>query len=1184
MLTVRYIILPHVNEWRPQIEQRLSASFGARISIGEIVASWSGLNPTLAIQDLNIQSDAGLTVLNIPKAQAIVAWRSLLGMELRLKHLDVSGIDISISRNADGRFFIAGYEISTNDNAQFKLDSDTLAVKWLLGQSEVLVHDAIIRWNDSFRNAPELKLSGVDLALTNGLFSHRLMLSGRAPENIAQELQLIVRADHMLGRLGTKAGRHAEVYLEVQDLAPYALSPWIDVPAVTGRFAARTWIDIQQGKLAKTVVEIAGAKVGLDNLMSDPSTVIAERAELKMTGLLGDMLPMLQSELIAVSPEGTSSVVEIQASASGASFDSQFFQPSHVTVDKLSLLAQVNNPLTAPVVHITTLAVSNAHLELNLQGDWSAAGKSAAGTADLTGSIVQLSAPELYRYLGVGTSQDVRDWMRTSLTKGQFTQAALTVKGDLSEFPFNMPDEKGVFKIDGGFQNLSLNYAPPGLEKKGWPALADSNGRIIIDQLGLSMQAATSALLGTQGERIKLDDLIVNIPDMSLKPLLSIGMKLQAEGGLFLNVLKDTPLNEQLGKVFGELGATGMWNVPLAIHADLDALDKLHVKGSVDFSGGTLSWSKSLPELEDVQGSLQFSHDLITADKLSAKFLGQPLTVQGSFGQPETIGMTIEGVLPIAALKKLTQAAALSALDGQTKYRALITQNSKEGVDITVTSPLTGMAITLPAPLGKTKEMSLPLTFKWSAVKQRNDYRQSASFTLGEIMNGRFVREPDSRSKSFFSQGAIAMGATAILPQTGMAVDLELGNIDWKEWKDLVDQLSTEKVATAKRQQNVLPQIQRVALRTPRLIYDDFIFTEMTVTATQAQKGQWAARLDSKETAGSVTWQESMGALSGRVFARFSKLALGRAPTDGDETPKIQGIDEKQWSDIPSVDLNIDDFTLYGSRLGSLNLIGANAQSGSYWNIDKLEIKNPHATLTANGQWRLKGDTRGIKLKADFAISDLGKLSGFMGYPDKVREGSGKIKADIDWVNFPWVFSYSGMSGSANVDLQNGVFEHVNSRSARLLELLSLQSLQRILSFNFRPDNEFKNGFPWQSIKGDFLIEQGVTKTEDLTISSPVATILLVGDSDLARQTWNLNADVKPRFDMSGTAVATGFVVNPLVGVSALVTQFLLRNPIERAMTAKYRVRGPWDDPTLIPIEEPPPRPAGLTNSPGPGN
>jgi uncharacterized protein YhdP len=173
------------------------------------------------------------------------------------------------------------------------------------------------------------------------------------------------------------------------------------------------------------------------------------------------------------------------------------------------------------------------------------------------------------------------------------------------------------------------------------------------------------------------------------------------------------------------------------------------------------------------------------------------------------------------------------------------------------------------------------------------------------------------------------------------------------------------------------------------------------------------------------------------------------------------------------------------------------------------------------------------------------------------------------------VYRYGGLNGKVSISLKDGVFAHVTSRSARLLELLSLQSLQRLLSLNFRVGDEFKDGFPWNTIAGNLLVEAGVVKSQDLVVRSPVASITLTGGSDLDKKVWDMQADVRPRFDLSGTAVATAFVVNPLAGLSALLTQYVLRNPIEKAMSVQYRVSGPWDDPILEPIEAPalPPAP-----------
>jgi uncharacterized protein YhdP len=82
-------------------------------------------------------------------------------------------------------------------------------------------------------------------------------------------------------------------------------------------------------------------------------------------------------------------------------------------------------------------------------------------------------------------------------------------------------------------------------------------------------------------------------------------------------------------------------------------------------------------------------------------------------------------------------------------------------------------------------------------------------------------------------------------------------------------------------------------------------------------------------------------------------------------------------------------------------------------------------------------------------------------------------------------------------------------------------------------------------------------------VDSVVATISIVGGANLANETWNLDAEVKPNLDMSGAAIASGFVVNPLVGLTALIGQYLLRNPIEKAMAIKYSVTGPWESPKI---------------------
>ena len=70
-----------------------------------------------------------------------------------------------------------------------------------------------------------------------------------------------------------------------------------------------------------------------------------------------------------------------------------------------------------------------------------------------------------------------------------------------------------------------------------------------------------------------------------------------------------------------------------------------------------------------------------------------------------------------------------------------------------------------------------------------------------------------------------------------------------------------------------------------------------------------------------------------------------------------------------------------------------------------------------------------------------------------------------------------------------------------------------------------------------------------------------------------------PNLDASGAAVVTALAVNPLIGLGAFVTQWLLKHPLASAMTMEYAVTGTWDDPKIDPLDgsgKPvrPPRPA----------
>ena len=1200
MLTVRYWALPRINDWRPLIEQHVSAAVGAKVTMANISADWSGLNPTLAVRDLAVNDVNGDMLLHVPDAFAVVSWRSLLNLELRFGRLEINGIDLTATRHTDETISIAGQRLEPHTNEQLRLDRNSLAVRWLLDQGEIVIRQASFRWHDQVRQAPVLNLSQIDLSLSNNLFRHELRLMASLPESVGKRVELIVRTENILNQFALQPSREAEIFVEIQDVHLEGLASWLELPKVSGNLAARAWIDVQGGLLGQTILEISAKKIALPLAMHEQHALFAQTGQLRLTGWLADLLPEGQWPVLARSANQQG--LALSATATALNLDSELFAPSLLELGDVTARAKVfKNAAGRLAIDSAQLDLKSPELAAQLQGSWVAgpatgaserAGASAsasantnagAGRVDLTGLITRASANKLHQYVTTLAPPEARQFLRSALTQGRLTQTAVTLKGDLDHFPFNQIGGAGVFRLEGQYSGLTVDYDPIQVGQLHWPQVAQAQGQVVLNNASLSLTGSSAVLLDTTGARLEVSRLALKVPDLMLQPVLSLDVVLDGQAKDYVSVLRGAPLPSALKPALERLEMTGQLTVPLALQVRLDTDQAPAVKGQVNFSGNTVSIGADVPALDNVRGVLEFSEQSVRAEQLKVQFLGGESLLRGVWGEGAQ-SLQAEGSIAVAALKDSAGVKALLPFTGQTRYKAQVASTKDRGFEAVVSSTLEGLSVNLPAPLGKAAQSRTPLTVRWVATPVKNDFRQTLSFNVGSLINGRFERPAGARPSPYFSRAAVTTGETGQLPPRGLALDIKLDKLDFNDWSTLFEQVTQEPKRTSKAEAKVFPSVATARLRSPQLIVSELTFTDLDVTATQSAANDWSARIASKETAGSATWRAAEGALDGRIQARFSKLTLGAADDGQTEALKIDAIETQHWSDIPAIDLTIDDFTLYGSRLGRLQLVGANQQRTELWNIEKLDIRSAAATTTATGQWRLKGPKRGVQLNADITINDLGQFSSQMGHSERVKGGSGTIQAQVDWVNFPWAYSYQGLNGSAKIEFKNGVFEHVSSRSARLLELLSLQSLQRILSFNFRSGNEFKEGFPWNSLTGSFEFTKGVVHTKDLTIISPIASILLLGKSDLDKKIWDMEADVRPQFDMSGAALATAFVVNPIAGLSALATQFLLRNPIEKAMTVKYAVTGPWDDPKLEPRGAPEPVSAPNSASPSSAN
>ncbi len=1172
MLGVRYLVLPHVDRWRPEIEAQLSSLLHSTVQIDDISASWSGLHPALSLTQFRVLDQHGQELLKIPSLYGVVSWTSLLSGTPTFVHLQIDGLSIAAVKRLDGTLALVGLDMPPLHEDQVNHPLNIPAVNWMLNQRHIELRKAGFVLTDESRPGASLALSDITVMIHNSLFKHELTLSAQIPASLGGRALFQMRADQMFSPFVPTIGRKIEFYGELDRFLPSGLQPWLDIPLVTGMYGARAWVEFRDGRLAETTIDLVGQNA---TGAIGSSTLAAQQIKVRLKGLLADILPEVISPLLVVSSDHKRGV-RVTAALQGAALTSTLFEPNQLDIGQLDVAATVSATHEAGLaIEFDKLSVHNSSSEFSLQGRWRAGGVLGLGYADVTGFIQRLDATYLYRYLPTLVGAESRTWLHQAFTSGDFVESKIKLFGDLSYFPFNDCGNFGQFSVDGRLKNINLDYAPPTKSIAGWPVIEQVNGKFKFERLGLAVTAESGYLHSGREDRIKITNGTASIADLYYDPLLKLHFETNGSGQTYLDTLAQTPLADRFGEGLADVRLTGQLEIPVDLVVDLVHPEQVDARGYVALQNESLTLSKDLPVIDDISGRVDFAGETITFSGVRAQMLDGNILVDGSFDHDNGV-VQISGDLGAAAINKLAGLATQDLVKGSLQYKGLMKLNATGGIDATVNTNMKGLALNLPQPLTKDVEQEVPLEIRFGGTRRAADQRKSLSFSYGSNLKGRFERTRMRRGSSLFDRGLITYDLVGNMPETGLAIDVALPSFDWDNWESLTALASPAREGNKSGTNAMLPPLVKARLLARHFTLGDIGFSDLDLNLSHnSDSALWSAQLKSRESDGVIDWLQGTTATPGKVTAKLSRLVFGSAAevVKTDTDPSVTNasaaevtLDDSRFSDIPSIDLTIDDLTLYGNKLGQIRFKGSNKERGKKWNIDQLHIVNPYATFDASGDLQMTTAERGVRLTTKIEINDVGKLSDYMGYPDKIKEGQGVINADVHWLNFPWVFDYEGLSGNAEASLKNGVFEHLNSRSARLLELLSVQSLQRLFSLNFKPGTVFQNGYPWNSIAAKFVITNGVVSTSDLTIASPVANILLVGKSDLKERIWDMQADVKPVFDMSGTALATGFVVNPFIGIGALVTQYILRNPIEKAFTEQYKVTGFWDDPKLEPL------------------
>ncbi len=558
---------------------------------------------------------------------------------------------------------------------------------------------------------------------------------------------------------------------------------------------------------------------------------------------------------------------------------------------------------------------------------------------------------------------------------------------------------------------------------------------------------------------------------------------------------------------------------------------------------------------------------------------------------------------------------------GSAPYTLLMTL--RRGVpELLVTSTLEGLALDLPHPLAKKAEAVQPVRFERSltAASLRPGTPDGSAAPLhdqialkwGQVGAITYVRDLGGLQPRVLRgslAAGLAPGEVAPMPAQGVAANLQLDHADVDAWQAVLTdaapagaEADTNADADAGAGASAGTQADASALgaaaEAPALAVHGYLPTTVALRANTlklqdrtlhqvvvggAREGSvWRATVGARELAGYLEYRQA-GAQQlpgGRIFARLSRLSV---PADAPDAPGAAGPAPAQpaplpgrWPGaLPALDIVVEHLELQGRALGRLQVQATNqppppgqpAQPGGQreWRLHTFNMATPEATLTANGRWAVQepgpgAAQRHTELELRLDVRDAGLLLQRFGMAGVVRRGKGVLQGQLHWQGVPFVPDYATMGGVLQMDLASGQFLKAEPGLARLLSVLSLQSLPRRLTLDFR--DVFSEGFAFDFVRGEVRMKQGVALSNNLQMKGVNAAVLMEGQADLVGETQQLYVLVVPEINaMTASLVATA--INPVVGLGSFLAQAFLRGPLMAAATQEFRIDGTWADPQV---------------------
>ena len=771
--------------------------------------------------------------------------------------------------------------------------------------------------------------------------------------------------------------------------------------------------------------------------------------------------------------------------------------------------------------------------------------KSASILMDLKTHFVSGDASATPRYLPVGIMNPILvKWLDRAIVEGKVLSGSCVVNGPLQEFPFHKTQD-GRFEVIFKTRDMTIDYWP------GWPQAKNITAEVRFLNNSFELLASEGRIFN-----IGIRNLHAGIESMQPTSPLMISIKSDGPVNDHLRFLAQSPLRARFAPLVKNFSGSGSAGLTLNLMQPFKDSKQISLNGRLSMNGAGLNLLPLRLPVTGIQGDLIFNEAHLRAKGLTGQVLGGEgrVDIFTPTDNDKVTRLSATGNVTRDAIKKRFPEAELENFQGKASWRMQLdiphtAVGQAAAVPLEIGSDLMGMAIDLPAPLGKKPGQSRNLLVN---TDLRSDKQTPIQVHYDDILDASLLFGAGESDKRQLSGISLRLGGGKAQPAKPQRLEIR-GHLQQLQLSDWLARTKNRKA------DGTLPPLTAVDLKADFLQLGKSSLKNSRLMLQRSPEA-WVGEISSDKFAGKIRIPIELDQKSIDISLQRLNLTYTHGFEAESEPDKASEPIHINPGDIPSIHLTAKQLKINDYPFGLLELqIRRKPQSQK---LEMLTLDSPRLQLSASGGWQRNEWFQQTQLDLNLKSNNFGQLLADLGIWSNMEMAPADIYTRLHWNSAPQAFQLKHLNGQVSLKLGEGQLLEIKPGMGRLLGLLNIGSLQRRLHLDF--NDMTHKGLAFDKIEGDFKLEQGDAHTDNLSIKGPAASIDVSGRYGLGTRDLDKEIIVTP--NISSSLSLAGFAAGPQVGAAMILAQRLVGKKIDEASRSRYSVTGPLNELKVVRI------------------